>query len=101
MPKFLFRIAVAVLLTTMLALFFAIGVQSPEFQAQRAKQQAEQERITKIKKDVDQEVNGIKRERDAWCAANKEAVNQALHVTVIKIEDGYMRELPQVPLTTV
>jgi hypothetical protein len=42
MSKFVFRISVAVLLTTMVVLFFTIGAISPEFQAQQAKQQAEQ-----------------------------------------------------------
>jgi hypothetical protein len=42
MSKLAFRISVAVLLTTMVVLFFAIGFMSPEFPALQAKRQAGQ-----------------------------------------------------------
>jgi hypothetical protein len=60
MTRFAFRIAVAILVTTMLVFIGMIVTQSPEFQAQQIKRQTEQERIAKINKEVDQRAQRAK-----------------------------------------
>ena len=95
MSKNAFRWSLAIIALVMLTILGVIVKNSPEFQAQQAKKEEQ------TKKEPRQVAEAMKRERNAWCSANEETIKEALHGTVIKIEDGYMRELPQIPLTTV